>query len=255
MTTLADKAQRLRSLHFGNDVLVLPNVWDAGTARTVAQAGFAAVATSSAAVADARAYGDHEAMPIDIAFGAVAAISAAVDVPVTADMEAGYGLDAPEFVERLLAAGAVGCNYEDSDHAHPGTLRDAEEQAGRISALRAAAHEAGVGIVINARVDTFARQIGSVDEQLAEGVRRARLYLDAGADCVYPITLADDALIDAFMQEIAGPVNILMTPKAPSLTRLRQLGVKRVSFGSGLYRIAMRAFDERLDEIKGWMSS
>jgi 2-methylisocitrate lyase-like PEP mutase family enzyme len=255
MATLAEQAQRLRSLHFGDDMLVLPNAWDAGTARTVAEAGFPAVATSSAAVARARGFEDHEAMPVPVAFGAVAEIAAVLDVPVTADMESGYGLDPAEFVERLLGAGAVGCNYEDSDHARPGELRDAGEQAGRIAGLRAAAEVAGVGIVINARIDTFVRQLGTVDEQLAEGVRRARLYFDAGADCVYPITLADDAVIDAFLQEVGGPVNILMTPRAPSLLRLGQLGVRRVSFGSGLYCSAMDAFAGRVEEIRASTSS
>ena len=252
MERLHDLAQRLRSLHFGDDVLVLPNTWDAGTARSVVAAGFPAVATSSAAVARALGHEDGEAMPADVAFEAVRSIAAAVDVPVTADLEGGYGLDAAEFVDRLLAAGAVGCNYEDTDHAAGGkTLKDAEEQANRIAGLRAAAMEAGVGIVINARVDTFARQIGSVDEQLAEGVRRARLYLDAGADCVYPITLADDALIGAFIEEVAAPVNILMRAGVPPLARLKELGVRRVTFGSGLYRVVMRAFDEELAAIRG----
>jgi 2-methylisocitrate lyase-like PEP mutase family enzyme len=248
---LGRQAERLRALHFGDDLLVLANVWDAGTARAVEAAGFPAVATSSAAVAKSRGFEDHEQMPADVAFGAVASIAAAVSVPVTADMESGYGLDPAEFVERLLAAGAVGCNYEDSDHRRPGQLRDAGEQAERIAGLRAAAQRAGVGIVVNARVDTFLLQAGSVDEQLAEGVRRARLYLDAGADCVYPIVLADDAVIGAFVEEVPGPVNILFTRAAPPLARLRELGVRRVSVGGGLYRSAMEAFAAGLEGLKG----
>jgi 2-methylisocitrate lyase-like PEP mutase family enzyme len=239
-----EKAQLLRSLHFGDTPLVLPNVWDPGSARVVEQAGFPAVATSSGAVANARGFEDHEHMPADVAFAAVAEIARSVSVPVTADMEAGYGLAPDEFVERLVDAGAVGCNFEDSDHRRPGELRDAEEQAERIAGLRAAAQGLDVGIVINARVDTFLLQAGSVDEQLAEGVRRARLYLDAGADCVYPITLTDDALIGAFVQESPGPVNILLFRNAPPIPRLRELGVRRVSVGGGLYRTAMKAFTE-----------
>jgi 2-methylisocitrate lyase-like PEP mutase family enzyme len=239
-------AQALRSLHDGDRPLVLANVWDPGSARIVAGRGAAAIATSSAAVAEANGHADHEQMPAQVAFQAVAAIVAAVPgLPVTADMEAGYGLAPAEFGERLLATGAVGCNYEDSDHASPGQLRAADEQAGRIAALRAAAPH----LVINARVDTFLLQADSVDEQLAEGVHRSRLYLDAGADCVYPIGLADEAVIDAFIQQVSGPVNILSRRGAPSIDRLAQLGVRRVSMGSGLYRTAMKAFTAALDEL------
>lgn len=240
-------AQTLRSLHHRDRPLVLANVWDPGTARIVASRGAAAIATSSGAVAEANGHADHEQMPAEVAFQAVAAIVAAVPgLPVTADMEAGYGLAPVEFGERLLATGAVGCNYEDSDHTPPGgRLRDGEEQAQRIAGLRAAAPH----LVINARVDTFLLQAGSVDEQLAEGVRRSRLYLDAGADCVYPIGLADEAVIDAFIQQVPGPVNILYRRGAPSIERLAQLGVRRVSVGGGLYRTVMKAFTAALDEL------
>lgn len=239
MADAAVLAATLRALHHSDEPLVLANVWDAGTARIVEQAGFPAVATSSAAVAEARGSADHEAMPADTAFAAVAEITRAVAIPVTADMESGYGLAPADFVARLLQAGAVGCNFEDSDHAQPGQLRDADEQAQRIAALRAAGD-----IVVNARVDTFLLQIGSPAEQLAEGIRRARLYLDAGADCVYPIGLADEDVVAEFVQAVAAPVNILARPGAPSLDRLRGLGVRRISVGSGFYRQAMKAFTE-----------
>jgi 2-methylisocitrate lyase-like PEP mutase family enzyme len=248
----AAQAERLRALHLADDPLILPNVWDAGSALAVEAAGFAAVATSSGAVARARGYEDGQRMPVDVAFGAVAEIARPVGLPVTADMEGGYGLDPAEFVERLLAAGAVGCNYEDSDHTGGGPLVDADVQAERIAGLRAAAGRAGVEIVINARVDTFVRRWpDSPDEQLAEGVRRARLYLDAGADCVYPITLADEATIAAFVEEVPGPVNIYFTRATLPLSRLRELGVRRISVGSGLYRVAMDAFVAGLDPLKG----
>jgi 2-methylisocitrate lyase-like PEP mutase family enzyme len=241
-------SHRLRDLHHGEQPLVLANVWDPGTARIVAGMGFSAVATSSAAVAEAQGYADHEEMPADIAFAAVAAIAAAVEVPVTADMESGYGLAPTEFAERLLATGAVGCNYEDSDHTRPGTQRPADEQAARLAAVRAAAGEA---LVINARVDTFLLQTGGVDDAVA----RARLYLEAGADCVYPITLSDDAVIAAVVEQVPGPVNILLWPAAPPLARLVELGVRRISVGSGLYRQAMKAFTTGLDALRTDSSS
>jgi 2-methylisocitrate lyase-like PEP mutase family enzyme len=235
-------------LHHGDDMLVLPNVWDAGGALLAEQAGFPAVATSSAAVARARGYEDGQDMPADIAFAAVAEISRPVAIPVTADMESGYGLDPADFAARLLAAGAAGCNYEDSDHSRPGELLDADGQAARIAAVRAASAD----LVINARVDTF---VLGVDNAFDEGVRRARLYLDAGADCVYPITLSDDAVIGAFVQAVSAPVNIYLHRGAPSLDRLRKLGVRRVSVGSGLYRTAMKAFTAGLDELRTGPSS
>jgi 2-methylisocitrate lyase-like PEP mutase family enzyme len=153
-----------------------------------------------------------------------------VDVPVTADVERGYGLKPAELAERLAEAGAVGCNLEDSDpHTHE--LVDAGAQADFLAEVRAAA---GAGLVINARVDTYVR--GSTAREPA--VERARRYLEAGADCVYPITLEDEGQIEALAATVGGPVNILFRPGAPSLRRLAELGVARISFGSGLQHAA-----------------
>jgi 2-methylisocitrate lyase-like PEP mutase family enzyme len=233
----------LRALHHGDDMLVLPNAWDAGTALAVQQAGFPAVATTSAGVARSRGYEDGEQMPADMAFAAVAEMARVLSVPLTADMESGYGLDAADFAERLRAAGAAGCNYEDTDHA-TGGLRPADEQAGRIAGLR----QADAEVVINARVDTFVRHH---PDAMNEGIRRARLYLDAGADCVYPITLSDEAMIGEFVQAVSAPVNIYWHSHAPSLDRLRALGVRRVTFGSGLHHKTMRAFTAQLEGLLG----
>lgn len=235
-------ASRLRELHNGERVLVLANVWDAGGARLVEQAGYPAVATSSSAVARSRGYEDGEQMPVEVAFDAVAEIARAVPaVPVTADMESGYGLDPAEFAARLLDAGAVGCNYEDSDHSQPGALLGASFHASRIETV------ASVGVVVNARVDTFLLQR---DDSFDEGVRRARLYREAGADCVYPIGLADESLIEQFVAAVDAPVNILLRPGAPSVARLREMGVRRVSVGGGLYRVAMQALAAEIEALK-----
>jgi 2-methylisocitrate lyase-like PEP mutase family enzyme len=235
-------AAALRALHAGPALLVLPNAWDAASARAVAKAGFPAVATSSGAVARTLGYRDGEAMPADEAFAAVARIARAVDVPVTADIEGGYGLPPADVAERLLAAGAVGCNVEDTDHRGDDVLVDAERQAERIAALRGAA---GDGLVVNARIDTYAWGI----DDFGDTVRRARLYLDAGADCVYPIMLADEATIAAFVAEVQAPVNIYARPEAPSLARLAEIGVRRASFGSGLFQAAHDAFKEALARL------
>ena len=235
------KADEFRALHNGDRLLLLANVWDAGGARIVEQSGYPAVATSSAAVALSHGYEDHEQMPADVAFAAVAEIARAVDVPVTADMESGYRLAPAEFAARLLDAGAVGCNYEDSDHAAPGSLLDAEFHAERIAVL------AEAGVVVNARVDTFVVQR---EDAFDEGVRRARLYREAGAACVYPIVLGDEALIESFVAAVDAPVNILLRHGAPSVGRLRQLGVRRASVGSGFYRVAMQAFAAEVEALK-----
>lgn len=249
MSDLAAVAVALRALHTGSTMLVLPNAWDAASARAVEAAGFPAVATTSGAVARTLGYDDGEAMPADEAFAAVARVTRAVDVPVTADLEAGYGLRPDEYAERLLAAGAVGCNYEDTDHHGDGVLVDAERQAERLAAVKAAARARGVDIVLNARMDTYVNRIGSPSEMQAEAVRRGRLYLEAGADCLYPIGVTDEAAIGAIVQALAAPVNVMVRPGAPSIPRLADLGVARVTFGSGLFTVALRAFEQALADL------
>ncbi|MEV6156690.1 isocitrate lyase/phosphoenolpyruvate mutase family protein [Nonomuraea sp. NPDC052129] len=241
MTT--DKAALLRALHVPGNPLVLPNVWDAASARAVQEAGFPVIATGSAAVSQVLGYEDGEGTPVDEMMAAVARITRVVDVPVTADVERGYGLKPAELVERLAAAGAVGCNLEDSD-PRTDVLVDVEAQAEFLAGVRAAA---GAGLVINARVDTYLHGDGSREAAVA----RARRYLEAGADCVYPIGLGDAEEIRALVSEVGGPVNVLFRPGVPDLTGLAELGVARVSYGGGLHRAAyeyarglIRAIDE-----------
>jgi len=238
VTDLAECAGRLRALHVRGDPLILPNAWDVASARAVEAAGFPAVATSSSAVAQALGFEDGERAPAEAMFAAAARIAAAVAVPVTMDAEAGYELAPDAFVARLLATGAVGCNLEDSDH-RAGGLRDATVQAAWLHDVRAAAEAAGVPLVINARVDVHMREVGAARTRLAEAIRRGNLYLAAGADCVYPIFVADPATIGSLVEGIAGPINIYARPEAPRVTELKQLGVARVSFGPWLHRLTM----------------
>lgn len=245
MDGLTGKAEQLRSLHVPGRPLVLPNVWDAASARAVEAARFPAVATASAAIAASRGDRDGESMPVDAMFAAVARIVGAVAVPVSADLEAGYGLPAAELADRLLATGAVGCNLEDTDHRGGGLL-DADLQAGRIAELRGAAR---VPIVINARIDVHLRHVGPPEDRLREALRRAHLCLAAGADCVYPIGVADEPTIAALVAGAGGPVNIYAQPSAPSLARLADLGVARVSYGPWLQRLAMQAVQRALLRI------
>ena len=236
-------AEALRALHQPGKPLVLPNAWDPVSAHAVVAAGFPVVATSSAAVGAVLGRGDHEAMSPDEHLEAVQRITASVDVPVTVDFESGYGLPPAEVAHRLLAAGACGCNLEDTDHRGGGVLVDPAEQARRLGAVRDAA---GAGLVINARIDTYLTQTGG----LAETIDRATRYLDAGADCVYPIGMADEADIAALVEAVGGAaVNVLRWPGVPTNDRLAGLGVARISYGSGLFRQATKALDRILADL------
>ena len=247
-SNLAELAGRLRDLHVPGRPLVLPNAWDAASARAVEKAGFPAVATASSSVSASLGYRDEEGMPAAEAFAAIGRIARAVAVPVTADMEAGYGLAPDELVERLLDAGAVGCNLEDTDHARGG-LVDSDEQSRRIAAVREAAGSAGVPIVINARIDVYLHEPGDPEERIMETLRRGGSYLEAGADCVYPIMVSDETAIAAFVQGLRGMVNVYARPEAPPLPTLAALGVARISFGPWLHRLAMREAEAILGEI------
>ncbi|MER7960712.1 isocitrate lyase/PEP mutase family protein [Streptomyces ardesiacus] len=233
----ADGAARFRALHHGRtpeDPLVLPGPWDAASARVFAAAGFPALATPSAGVAASLGYADG-ATPADEMFAAVARIARAVDVPVSADVEDGYGLAPEELVERLLDAGAVGCNLEDSAD---GVLKDPAEHAEWLAAVREAA---GDRLFLNARIDTFLR---GVDDPGA-AVGRAAAYVAAGADCVYPIA-APVAVLPLLRAGIQGPVNVLARPgEGPSPAELGGLGATRITFGPGLQRAAERVVREQ----------
>jgi 2-methylisocitrate lyase-like PEP mutase family enzyme len=237
---LAAAAGTLRALHHADNPLILVNAWDPPSARAVARAGAAAIATTSSGVAAALGYPDGEVIPAPEMFEAVRRIVASVSAPVTADLEGGYGLAAPELVERLLATGAVGLNLEDTDRSGSGTdgLLPAEGAARRISDVREAAERRGVPVVINARIDAFLRGQREAEERIGDALRRGRLYLDAGADSVYPIGLDDANGIRRIVQELDAPVNILLRPGSPTLDELWTLGVRRISVGGGLARHA-----------------
>jgi 2-methylisocitrate lyase-like PEP mutase family enzyme len=244
-------ADLLRSLHHGPEPLILPNAWDAATARAVVEAGFPVVATTSVAVAEALGYADGEHTPVDEMFWAIGRIARAVDVPVTADIESGYGLSAEQLVARLLAAGAVGCNLEDTDHTRGGrTLVDVASQVERLAAVKSAARSAGVDIVVNARTDVFLHP-PHTGSPVDEAIRRGKLYLAAGADCFYPIGANDEEAIATLVAAFAAPINAIPGFRgAPSLQRLRALGVRRISFAGRLYRAAQADLQRRLAAIR-----
>ena len=217
----------LRALHLGPPMLVLPNAWDVASARVLAGVpGVRALATTSGGVARSLGWEDGEQTPVEEMLRVVERIAAAVSVPVTADLEAGYG-DPPRTAAAALDAGAAGMNLEDS---RGGVLASVDEQAEIVRAVRAAAPP----IVLNARVDVFLNGSGDV----GEAVERGNAYLAAGADCVYPIAVRDPAAIRALVERIDGPVNILVRPDTP-LEWLERVGVARVTYGAGLAEAAL----------------
>jgi 2-methylisocitrate lyase-like PEP mutase family enzyme len=247
--TLEQRCERLRSLHVPGTPLVLPNAWDAGSARAVVASGFPVVATTSAGVAEALGYEDDERAPAEEMLAAAARIARAVDVPVTVDAEAGYGMSPEDLVDALFRAGAAGCNLEDTDHTTDG-LVETDRQADRLAQVRRAAAGRGYGVVINARVDVFLADYGARPrEVLDQAVTRARAYLAAGADCVYPIFLHDAESIGAFVEAVQAPVNILALPQAPSVADLAELGVARVSYGSSIHSRTMQELTTFLSDL------
>jgi 2-methylisocitrate lyase-like PEP mutase family enzyme len=254
-TDLQSRCDLLRSLHRPGAPLLLPNAWDVATARAVVAAGFPVVATTSGGVAATLGHEDHEGAPGDEMLAAAARIARGVDVPVTVDAEAGYGMKPSELVAALRSAGAAGCNLEDTDHA-AGSLRDPDRHVEWLRAVREAASADGYRLVINARVDVLlgpwlaGAGPGTQKELVPEALRRANAYLDAGVDCVYPITLWETDALRAFMSEVRGPVNVVRLPQAPSLAELAALGVARVSWGHLLYRDAMARFEDQLASLQ-----
>lgn len=247
----AESAEALRRLHRPGDPLVLPNVWDAAGARLVRDAGFAAVATSSGAVAESLGFADQEGTPPDEMFAAVGRIAASVPIAVTADLESGYGLAPDEFIDRMLAADVVGCNIEDSVHP-AGVLADPAEHAERLAGIRSAASRVGVDIVLNARVDVFLPgKLDSGVSPIPEALDRIRRYADAGADCVYPIGLTDPDTIRTIVDASPVPVNIMASPGWIGMARSRELGVARVSYGTRIWNDAEAFLASRLESVAG----
>jgi 2-methylisocitrate lyase-like PEP mutase family enzyme len=253
-SSLEGRCELLRSLHRPGAPLVLPNAWDVATAKAVVAAGFPVVATTSGGIAAVLGYEDHERAPAAEMLAAAARIGAGVEVPVTVDAEAGYGMPPAELVAALNLAGAAGCNLEDTDHAG-GRLRDPAEQAEWLRAVRQAAAGAGYGLVVNARIDVFlpgllaGADAGAQRALVPEALRRAHAYHQAGADCVFPIGLWEPDALRAFTDQAGAPVNVLALPMAPSLAELARLGVARVSYASLLHRQAIERFGEALGAL------
>jgi 2-methylisocitrate lyase-like PEP mutase family enzyme len=248
-----NRAEVFRALHSGSEMLLLPNAWDVASARIVEESGFPAVATTSAGIAFSFGYPDGEKIPKEEMFAAVARIARAVDVPVTADVEAGYGNrpeDAAETACAVIDAGAVGMNLEDAtgDFSHP--LVELSLQLEKIRAVRQEATSRGVPIVLNARTDVYLLQVGDPAKRHDEALRRLSAFRDAGADCVFVPGLRDPATIGRLIANLNCPLNILGGPGSPPVPELRKLGVARVSLGSGPMRASLGLLRRLAEEVK-----
>ena len=248
----AAKAQILLTLHNNGKLLILPNVWNPIGARMLESKSFPAVATASAAIAESLGYSDGEQLKLDSMLSMIARIVRSVNVPVTADLEAGYsdsisGLQ--ENISRLLDTGAVGINFEDSwdDSAH---LRPIPEQVERIQAVRAVAEKRGIPLVINARADSFfAEGFSSLEDRIEDVITRANAYLKGGADCIYPIGAGDKETLKVLRQRINAPINVLASAKTASLKELQEIGINRVSFGPYVFRSLLAKESAMYDEF------
>jgi 2-methylisocitrate lyase-like PEP mutase family enzyme len=236
------KARLFQQMHLGPQILVIANAWDAASARIFEDAGVKAVGTGSAGVAFSHGYPDDEFIPREVMLLAIKEIVTAVDVPVTADILNGLGATTEQVVATIrdvIALGAVGVNIEDSTEVGGAHLVDAAQQAEKISAVCAAARDCGVPIVVNARTDSFWLKLGDDRERLRVSIERANRYREAGAHCLFVPAAANRETIATLVREIAGPINILTVPGCPPIAELEQLGVRRVSEGSGPMRATM----------------
>ena len=248
MSDQANKARAFGALHVPGKPLVLFNVWDPGSAKAVAEAGAKALATGSWSVAAANGFADGEKIPLDLVMGNFQRIVRSTALPVSVDIESGYGKTTEEVgrtVARTLEAGAVGCNLEDS-FPENGTLRDIAEQVRRIRAARKAAEVADIPYFINARTDVFfQRPAEQHDAAMVEAaLERARAYADAGASGLFAPGLVDKALIARLVEASPLPVNVMVGKGSPGLAELGLLRVARVSHGPGPYLAAMKAVGE-----------
>jgi 2-methylisocitrate lyase-like PEP mutase family enzyme len=246
------KAEAFRAMHDRSRILVLPNAWDAMSARVIEEAGARAIATTSAGVAFSVGYPDGEAIPRDEMIAAIARIARVVTIPVSADIESGFARDTGELAEtvrRVIDAGAVGINLEDQVHDGTHSLYDLDVAVDRIRAAREAADSTGVPLVINARTDVYLLGIGEPDTRFDHATRRANAYRKAGADCLFIPAVSGRADIERIVPALDGPLNLITVPGLPTIPELERLGVARVSVGTRLTLGAMSVLKKTVAEL------
>jgi 2-methylisocitrate lyase-like PEP mutase family enzyme len=254
LNSQSEKAKEFLSLHRSDKILLLPNIWDPIGARILQAKGFPAAATASAAISASLGYKDGEKIKYSSHLEIIKRIANSVDIPVTADIESGYASDLNQLNENinfLLDAGAVGINLEDSI-GKEGILRNINEQSERISVIRETAEKRGIHLVINARTDVFlSKENRPMEELISEAIKRAEVYINAGADCFYPVGVLDLETVKILRKEITAPINILGSAKSVPLKTLREIGINRVSFGPFIFRSLLKKFSDIADEISG----
>jgi 2-methylisocitrate lyase-like PEP mutase family enzyme len=244
MRTQAEKVEQFRKLHHGPRILVLPNVWDVASARVVEELGYPALATTSAGVAFARGYPDGQRIAREEMLDTVNRVAHAVRVPVTADMESGYGKtvkDMAETAKAVIAAGAIGMNLEDVTGDDESSHVALSLQVEKIRAIRETASSLGVPLVLNARTDVYLMPIGPAETRFERTVERLRAYRKAGADCLFAPGIQDAETIAKLVKALEAPLNILVTSGSPPLRELERMGVARASTGSALMRATLGA--------------
>jgi 2-methylisocitrate lyase-like PEP mutase family enzyme len=253
MSSQVDKAMQFRQLHRGPRALVLANVWDVASARIFEEAGFPALATTSAGIAFSLGYPDGQRISREEMIARIGRIARAVKVPVSSDIEAGYGStpeDAANITRELIQAGAIGMNLEDSSGDSSRRLLDLELAVEKIKGVREAAARAGVPIVVNARTDVYLLPDAQAVTGYYEAQRRLTAYRDAGADCVFAPGLKDAETIGRLVRDLQCPVNILAGVGTPSVPELEKLGVARVSLGSGPMRATLGMLRSLAEELR-----
>lgn len=253
-----EKAEQFLKFHHDKEMLILLNSWDTGSSKLIEACGYKAIATTSMGIAASLGYPDCEVIQLDEMIQVITGIVNAVKVPVTVDIEAGYGNDVNEILEsvkKIIATGIVGINIEDSIDLSP-VLIDETEFCERISAIRTLSDSMGFHLVINARTDSFYTSSGSAQEKLSESIRRGNKYREAGADCIFVQPVWDRETISTLVKEINAPINILANPGnaaglPPSVRELQDLGVARLSMGSGLMKATLALIKKVADELSG----
>jgi 2-methylisocitrate lyase-like PEP mutase family enzyme len=250
---LLQKANAFRALHHAGKVLLLANVWDVASARVIEESGFPAIATTSAGIAFSLGYPDGQRISRQEMLSQVARIARGVKIPLTADVEAGYGdrpEDAAQTAREVIEAGAVGVNFEDGTDDPQCPLIELSLQLERIRAIREAAAKSGVPVVLNARTDAYLSQVGPPQTRYDHTLRRSRAFRDAGADCVFVPGVRDPETIARLVKDVQCPLNILAGPGSPSISELERLGVARVSLGSAPMRATLGLLRRIADELK-----
>jgi 2-methylisocitrate lyase-like PEP mutase family enzyme len=251
-----EKAELFLKFHQDKEILILLNSWDTGSSKLIEACGYKAIATTSMGIAASFGYPDCQVLKLPEMIEAITGIVNAVHVPVTVDIEAGYGKNSNEIidsVEKIIATGIVGINIEDSIDLNP-ILIDEMEFCERISAIRALSNSLGFHLVINARTDSFYTSLGSPGEKLSESIKRGNKYREAGADCIFVQPVWEKETISTLVNEINAPINILSNPAIgagvpPSVRELQDLGVARLSLGSSLMKATLALIKKVADEL------